>query len=75
MTQPTVRRSDDHDTGVGLPRLLWVPATLAFALIALPVVGLALRADWLRLPALLLSTSALDALRLSLLTAAISTAL
>jgi molybdate transport system permease protein len=60
---------------VGLPRLLWVPATLAFALIALPVLGLVLRADWPRVPALLLSEAALDALRLSLLTAGISTAL
>ncbi|HYH33313.1 MAG TPA: ABC transporter permease [Pseudonocardia sp.] len=75
MTHPATRRSDDHENGVGLPRLLWVPAALAFLLIALPVVGLVLRADWLRMPALLLSASALDALRLSLQTAAISTAL
>jgi molybdate transport system permease protein len=74
-TRPSRGRADDHDTGVGLPRLLWVPAALAFALIALPVAGLAARADWLRLPALLLSASALDALRLSLLTAVISTLL
>lgn len=67
--------TDDHETGVGLPKLLWVPAGLAFALIVLPVVGLAIRADWARLPELLLSDSALDALRLSLETAAISTAL
>jgi molybdate transport system permease protein len=60
---------------VALPRLLWVPAALAFALIALPVLGLALRMDWPRLPALLLSESALDALRLSLVTATVSTAL
>lgn len=68
-------RTDDHDTGVGLPKLLWVPAGIAFALIALPVAGLAIRADWVRLPELLLSESALDALRLSLETAAISTTL
>ena len=64
-----------RSSGVGLPRLLWVPATIAFALIALPVVGLVLRADWRRMPELLLSDSALDALRLSLETAGISTAL
>ena len=77
MTAPpgTSRRRDDHQTGVALPRLLWVPAALAFALIALPVLGLAIRTDWQRLPALLLSESALDALRLSLVTAAVSTAL
>ncbi|MEJ3656954.1 ABC transporter permease [Actinomycetes bacterium KLBMP 9759] len=60
---------------MALPALLWVPAAFAFLLIALPVVGLAVRADWPRLPELLLSPSALDALRLSLETAAISTAL
>ena len=60
---------------VALPRWLWVPAALAFALIALPVLGLALRADWPQVPALLLSEAALSALRLSLVTAAISTTL
>src|SRR6185312_4352580 len=43
--------------------------------IALPVVGLVLKANWARMPELLVSDSALDALRLSLETAAISTAL
>ena len=70
--QPERDRSRAAST---LPRPLWVPAAVAFALIALPVVGLALRADWPRLPALLVSESSLAALRLSLLTAAISTAL
>jgi molybdate transport system permease protein len=60
---------------VGLPRLLWVPAAGALALVVLPVVGLLLRVDWPRLPELLTTDAALDALRLSLLTAAISTAL
>ncbi|WP_433560244.1 ABC transporter permease [Pseudonocardia xinjiangensis] len=58
-----------------MPRLLWVPAGLAFALIALPVLGLALKADWPKLPEQLVSAAALDALRLSLLTASISTVL
>jgi molybdate transport system permease protein len=69
------RRPDDSRSGVGFPRLLWVPAALAFGLIALPVVGLAIRADWARMPELLLSASALDALRLSLETATMSTLL
>jgi molybdate transport system permease protein len=71
------RRSTDRlpAAAVALPRLLWVPAVLAFALIALPVLGLALRADWPRIPELLVSTASLAALRLSLETAAISTAL
>jgi molybdate transport system permease protein len=60
---------------VALPRLLWIPAAGAFALVALPVVGLLLRADWPRMPELLTSEAALDALRLSLFTAAISTLL
>ncbi|MDT7582045.1 MAG: molybdate transport system permease protein [Pseudonocardiales bacterium] len=69
------RRSDRRAPPVALPGLLWVPAACAFALVALPVVGLLLRADWPRLPGLLTSDAALDALRLSLLTAAISTGL
>ncbi|MBW0104009.1 ABC transporter permease [Pseudonocardia sp. KRD291] len=52
---------------------MWIPATIGFALIALPVFGLLLRADWAAMPSLLLSDSALDALRLSLITAAVST--
>ena len=75
VSAPRARRSDGHARGVGLPGLLWVPAAGAFALIALPVIGLVLRADWARMPELLLSESALAALRLSLETAGISTAL
>jgi molybdate transport system permease protein len=69
------RRPDDHESGVGVPRLLWVPAGLAFALIALPVLGLALKADWPKLPEQLVTAASLDALRLSLTTAGISTVL
>jgi len=69
------RRPDRRPPPLGLPPLLWFPATVAFALVALPVVGLLLRADWPRMPELLTSDAALDALRLSLLTAAISTLL
>ncbi len=71
----TTTRQPGRQRGIGLPRLLWVPAVIAFALIALPVVGLLLRAPWAQMPELLLSDSALDALRLSLETAAISTTL
>ena len=71
----TTTRQPITGRGVGLPGVLWVPAALAFALIALPVVGLMLKANWARMPELLVSDSALDALRLSLETAAISTAL
>ncbi|MGQ0575517.1 MAG: ABC transporter permease [Pseudonocardia sp.] len=58
-----------------MPLVLWIPAVIAFGLIALPVVGLLLKADWPRLPQLLTSESARDALRLSLVTAGISTVL
>ena len=68
--------SDDrHTVGVGLPVALWVPAVLGFLLIALPVVGMILRADLRRLPQLVTSDAALTALRLSVETAAISTLL
>ncbi|MDT7577981.1 MAG: molybdate transport system permease protein [Pseudonocardiales bacterium] len=71
----TTTRQPGRQRGVGLPRLLWVPAVIGFALIALPVLGLLIRAPWAQMPELLLSDSALDALRLSLETAAISTVL
>jgi molybdate transport system permease protein len=69
------RRPERRPPPLSLPPLLWLPAVAAFALVALPVVGLLLRADWPRMPELLTSDAALDALRLSLLTAAISTLL
>ncbi|HSU11522.1 MAG TPA: ABC transporter permease, partial [Pseudonocardia sp.] len=68
-------RTPTRASAVALPRLLWIPAALAFALVALPVVGLLLRADWPRMPELLTSEAALDALRLSVVTGAISTLL
>jgi len=71
----SARSTDPHSVGVGLPGVLWVPALLGFGLIALPVVGLVLRADLRRLPELVTSTAALTALELSLRTAAISTVL
>ena len=51
----TTARQPVTGRGVGLPRVLWVPAALAFALIALPVVGLVLQANWARMPELLVS--------------------
>ena len=55
--------------------MLWVPAALALALVVLPVAGLLTRVEPVRLPGLLLSPSALDALRLSVVTGLIATAL
>ncbi|GLY69158.1 ABC transporter permease [Amycolatopsis taiwanensis] len=56
-----------------MPWPLWVPATLALALVVLPVVGLLTRTDLRRLPSLIVSDASLQALRLSLETAALST--
>lgn len=70
-----VAAADRHGTGVGLPGWMWVPAAAGFLLVALPVAGLLWEADWVALPALLTGEAALDALRLSLLTAAVSTLL
>ncbi|HKS45172.1 MAG TPA: ABC transporter permease [Amycolatopsis sp.] len=53
--------------------MLWVPAGLALALVVLPVAGLLSRTDLRRVPGLIVSDSALRALRLSLETAALST--
>lgn len=58
-----------------VPVLLWVPAVLALALVALPVFGLLTRVDLTRLPAILTSSAALSALKLSISTGLISTAL
>ncbi|MEV0702456.1 ABC transporter permease [Saccharopolyspora sp. NPDC050389] len=55
--------------------MLWVPAVLALALVVLPVLGLLTRVDPARLPELLLSPAALDALWLSVVTGLISTGL
>jgi molybdate transport system permease protein len=56
-----------------VPGILWVPALLALALVVLPVVGLLVRTDLTRLPGLIVSPASLQALKLSLETAAIST--
>jgi molybdate transport system permease protein len=49
-----------------LPVVLGLLATLGLALLVLPLVGLALRAPWSRLPAALTSPAGTEALRLSL---------
>lgn len=57
----------------GVPWILWPPAICALALVVLPVVGLLVRSDLTRFPSLITSTSSLNALKLSLLTAGLST--
>lgn len=56
-----------------MPWVLWVPSALALALVVLPVVGLLTRTDLRRVPGLIVSETALRALRLSLETAVLST--
>jgi len=53
---------------------LWIPAGIALALLALPLVALVVRAPWADLPQLLGRGEVLQALALSLGTAAIATA-
>ena len=57
-----------------LPPTLWVPAGLGLALLLLPLLALVVRAPWAQLPALLSEPTVLQALGLSLGTAAIATA-
>jgi molybdate transport system permease protein len=70
---PRDRRAREVPTGV--PRVLWLPAMVALALVVLPVAGLVARIDLARLPALLGSPASLNALRLSLVTATVATLL
>ena len=58
-----------------LPRWVAVPALLAAAFLAVPLVAMVGRVDWVRLPSLLASPVALDALWLSLRTCTASTVL
>ncbi|MDO5676317.1 MAG: ABC transporter permease [Propionibacteriaceae bacterium] len=60
---------------MSIPRWAWAPFALAVALLAVPIAGLLIRAPWGRLPDLLASERATDALTLSLATCAVSTAL
>ena len=59
----------------GAPAALLVPALIGLAFLALPLLGLVVRAPWSRLGALLADPGVLTALRLSLITATVATAL
>jgi molybdate transport system permease protein len=72
---PRARSSRTGSAGHTLPWPVWVPAVVGFGLIAVPVAGLVLRADWPNFLTLITSDAALDALRLSLQTGLTSTAL
>ena len=61
--------------GAGAPWPLAAPATLAAAFLLLPLVGLLARAPWLSLPELVTDPLVREALRLSLVSATLATAL
>jgi len=56
------------------PRLLIALAMLALAFLLLPLIGLLLETPWAQLPALLTSTTATEALRLSIVTSLLAAA-
>ncbi|MFB9720067.1 ABC transporter permease [Planobispora longispora] len=58
-----------------LPRPLVVPAVLGLVFLVLPLAGLLIRAPWSTLPARLAEPQVLQALRLSLVTATVATAI
>ncbi|WP_112137848.1 ABC transporter permease [Glycomyces dulcitolivorans] len=58
-----------------VPAALLVPAAAGLAFLILPLAGLLIRAPWAELPARLAEPAMLDALRLSLVTATMATAL
>ncbi|WP_430298223.1 ABC transporter permease [Sinomonas sp. B1-1] len=58
----------------GLPGWIWVPAALGALFVVVPLAGILARVDWAHFVLLVTSESSLDALRLSLQTAAASTA-
>ena len=64
----TRRRQDPR-----VPAGLLIPAALGVAILVLPMVGLVVRAPWRDLPSILASDDVLTALRLSLVTATVST--
>ncbi|HET8641500.1 MAG TPA: ABC transporter permease [Pseudonocardiaceae bacterium] len=70
-----MRSADRHRVRTDVPVLLILPAAVGFALVTLPVAGLFARTPWARLPELLTSDAALDALWLSMRTATASTTL
>jgi molybdate transport system permease protein len=59
----------------GLPRWIYVPATIGAIFVAFPLVAVAARVDWSQFWSLITSSSSLTALELSFKTAAASTAL
>lgn len=59
----------------GLPRWIYVPAVVGAMFVVLPLVAMAAKVDWSQFGSLITSSSSLAALKLSIQTAAASTAL
>lgn len=59
----------------GIPRGFWLPATIALAMLILPLVGMASRVPWAELGPILTSAASTDALWLSLRTCLLSMAI
>ncbi|MGI8336136.1 ABC transporter permease [Actinomadura scrupuli] len=72
---PRDHRRDTEPVRGRVPGLLIVPALLGLAFLVLPLVGLLTRAPWSTLGTRLARPQVLDALRLSLVTATLATAL
>lgn len=69
------RPREGADVAGGTPWPLAVPAAIAVGFMLLPLLAMVLRAPWRDLPRILVDSQALQALRLSLATASIATAL
>lgn len=67
-------RRTDRSRDTRVPPALLIPAAAGLALLVLPMAGLALRAPWRRLPEILTSPEVVTALRLSVTTASVATA-
>lgn len=64
-----------NTTPTGLPAWIYLPAAVGAVFVILPLVSMVLVVDWPRFPELITSDESLDALALSLRTAAVSTVL
>ncbi|OZM70547.1 molybdate ABC transporter permease subunit [Amycolatopsis antarctica] len=66
-------RAGGRSPSSAVPWVLWIPAGLGLGLVVLPVLGLLVRSDLTRFPELIATPASLNALQLSLTTAALST--
>ncbi|WP_293698623.1 ABC transporter permease [uncultured Agrococcus sp.] len=57
------------------PAFVWLPASIGILLLLAPLLAVLVRIEWTQVPAILTSETALQALRLSLVTAALATVL